>query len=168
MKFSMLTIAGTIASANAAIRGDATKVLKKMALMQKIADAANKKAFGTIRRLEENQNYNYNGGEVTAETIIQPYMCVTANVYGYNADGGDGEENNNGGNYYSSSSGKPTMSYLSFAAASDANNNGYEYLYGDNDEYMTTLPNYLRAIGTAWAEERAQLCDDCESMENFW
>lgn len=177
MKFSMLTIAGAIASANAAIRGDSTKALKKMALMQKIADAANKKTFGVIRRLEaegeEAQNGNYEYGEVTAETIVQPYMCVTANVYGYQAaeeEGGEEEDENNNANRYSSSSswGKPTVSYLSFVGVNDDDNNGYNYLYGDSDEYMTTLPEYLRAIGTAWAEERAQLCDDCEMMENFW
>ena len=155
----MLTIAGALAAANAAaIRGDATKTLKKMALMQKFTDAANKKAFGAIRRLQDGDEY-YNAEEVTAETVIQPYMCVTAKVY----MGG-----NNNANAYASSSSAPTQSYLSFVGATDANNNGYEYLYGENDEYMTTLSAYLSAIGSSWAEERANLCDDCEQMENFW
>jgi len=154
----MLTIAGALAAANAAaIRGDATKTLKKMALMQKFTDAANKKAFGAIRRLQDGDEY-YNAEEVTAETVIQPYMCVTAKVY----MGG-----NNNANAYASSSSVPTQSYLSFVGATDANNNGYEYLYGENDEYMTTLSAYLSAIGSSWAEERANLCDDCEQMENF-
>mmetsp|Transcript_12662 Transcript_12662/g.21565 ORF Transcript_12662/g.21565 Transcript_12662/m.21565 type:complete len:523 (+) Transcript_12662:97-1665(+) len=166
MKFSMLTIAGALAAANAAaIRGDATKTLKKLALMQKITDAANKKAFGAIRRLDENMNYYNDAEEVTAETVIKPYMCVTAKVYMGGNNNGDGENNN--ANAYASSSSVPTLSYLSFVGATDANNNGYEYLYGDNDEYMTTLPAYLSAIGTSWAEERANLCDDCEQMENF-
>lgn len=171
MKFSMLTIAGALAAANAAaIRGDATKTLKKLALMQKITDAANKKAFGVIRRLQDEEdeegNQYYDQAEVTAETVIQPYMCVTAKVYMGN-NNGDGENNNNANAYASSSTSYPTMSYLSFVGATDSNNNGYEYLYGQNDEYMTTLSAYLSAIGVSWAEERANLCDDCMNMENF-
>mmetsp|Transcript_11957 Transcript_11957/g.17175 ORF Transcript_11957/g.17175 Transcript_11957/m.17175 type:complete len:526 (-) Transcript_11957:116-1693(-) len=166
MKFSMLTIAGALAAANAAstTRGDAAKTLKKMALMQKFTDTVNKKAFGGFtRRLQDEDEQNYEYGEqeeVTAETIIQPYMCVTATVY-------NGNNNNNNNANANGSSAKPTISYLSFVGATDANNNGYEYLYGNNDEYMTTLSAYLQAIGTSWAEERAQLCDDCEMMEKF-
>jgi len=162
----MLTIAGALAAANAAaIRGDAAKTLKKMALMQKFTDAANQKAFGTIRRLQDDEEMNYYNAEeeVTAETVIQPYMCTTAKVY---MGGNNNGDNANANNAYASSA-VPTISYLSFVGATDANNNGYEYLYGENDEYMTTLSAYLSAIGSSWAEERANLCDDCEQMENF-
>lgn len=165
----MLTIAGALASANAAIRGDSAAILKKMAVLEKLTEAANKKAFGAMRKLQdENQNYNYGEQQVTAETIIQPYVCTTATVYGVDGQGGEGGEQNqnayNNGGY----SAKPTVSYLSFAAVSDANNNGYEFLYGENDEYITTLAAYLQAIGTSYCEERANLCEDCENMENFW
>lgn len=171
MKFSMLTIAGALAAANAAsTRGDAARSLKTMALMQKVTDELNKKAFGGFdRRLqdEDNMNYEYNQEEITAETIIQPYMCVTATVYnGNNNANNDANENN--ANAYAYSSAKPTISYLSFVGATDADNNGYEYLYGNNDEYMTTLSAYLQAVGTSWAEEKAELCEDCEMLENFW
>ena len=171
MKFSIVTIAGALASANAAtIRGDAA--LKKLAVMQKFTNSVNKKTFGaTRRRLDQNQNnqedqYQENE-EVTAETVLQPYVCTTATVYmGNNGD--------NGGNYYynNGSSAKPTISYLSFTSVNDQNvdqnNGGYEYLYGNSDEYITTLALYLQAIGVSYAEEKANLCEDCEDMQSFW
>jgi hypothetical protein len=159
MKFSIVTIAGALASANAAaIRGDAA--LKKLAVMQQFNNSVNKKTFGaTRRRLDQNQNNQ----EVTAETVLQPYVCTTATVYmGNNGD--------NGGNYYynNGSSAKPTISYLSFTSVNDQNDGGYEYLYGNSDEYITTLALYLQAIGVSYAEEKANLCEDCEDMESFW
>jgi len=163
MKFSIVTIAGALASANAAaIRGDAA--LKKLAVMQQFTNSVNKKTFGaTRRRLDQNQNNQ----EVTAETVLQPYVCTTATIYmGNNGDNG-------GNSYYSNgSSAKPTISYLSFTSVNDQNvdqnNGGYEYLYGNSDEYFTTLALYLQAIGVSYAEEKANLCEDCEDMESFW
>ncbi len=197
----MLTIAGALAGANAAstTRGVSTKTLKKLAAMQQFTDALNKNAFGGFaRRLQDedenqedqNQNMEYEEDEeLSAETVVQPHMCVTAKVYD-----GENEENQNqnnwnqekyeyGGNYnadeeaeananYANANGnyqaKPTVSYLSYQAATYENDNGYYYEYGNNDEYMTTLSSYLQAIGTSWAEERAQLCDDCMMLEGFW
>lgn len=157
MKFSMLTIAGALATANAAsFRGDATATLKKMAIMQKVADAANKNAFGAVRRLENN-------AYITDETIIQPLTCITAKVY-VAQGGGEGEGENQ--NMYSSGDG-PYMSYLTYQGETAASNNGYEYVYGQDDEYLVTLNDYLVAIGSSWAEERANLCDDCANMQNF-
>lgn len=189
MKFSLLTIACAVASANAAIRGDTAA--GKEALMRKITDAANKKAFGALRRLEgqqqqqeeEEDEYEQNGEyedeeEVSSETKLQPFMCVTAKVYNYNADGGEGEdaeegeENNNNYNYNAANAdyavdGQATMSYLSFTSVENAEEDGQNVMYGNAQEYMTTLPTYLSAIGTAWAEEQAQLCEDCEIMQDF-
>ena len=187
MKFSLLTIACAVASANAAIRGD-TAAGKKV-LMRKITDAANKKSFGALRRLEgqqqqeeeEEDEYEQNGeyedeDEVSSETKLKPFMCVTANVYGFNADGGEGEDaeegEENNYNYNANANyasyGQATMSYLSFTSAESAEEDGQNVMYGNSQEYMTTLPTYLSAIGTAWAEEQAQLCEDCEIMQDFW
>ena len=68
---------------------------------------------------------------------------------------------------YSSGNG-PYMSYLTYQGETAASNNGYEYVYGQDDEYLVTLNDYLVAIGSSWAEERANLCDDCSNMQNFW
>jgi len=90
MKIYTLTIAGALASANAAIRGDAALKLKKM---QKLSNAVNKNAFRVVRRMNEEEEgdvdeeaadqyqyqYQYND-----EGGVKPYMCVTATLY----DGG--------------------------------------------------------------------------------
>lgn len=202
MKFSMLTIAGALAAANAAstTRGVSTKTLKKMAAMQQFTVALNKKAFGGFTRHLQDEDENQEGQdqnmeyedeeELSDETVVRPHMCVTAKVYD-----GENEENQNqnnwnqekyeyGGNYnadeeadaeananYANANGnyqaKPTVSYLSFNTATVEDNDGYEYYYGNKDEYMTTLSSYLQAIGSSWAEERAQLCDDCMMLEGF-
>jgi hypothetical protein len=171
MKFSILAIVGALASANAAaIRGDAA-ALKKLAVMQQFTNAFNKKTFGVTRRLDaeanaENNGQNQGNQEVTTETVIQPYVCTTATVYTGNEYGFYGY-NQNG------ASSKPTVSYLSFMSkngqANNANNANNAYGdYGDYDEYMTTLSAYLSAVGVSYANERANLCEDCEDMESFW
>jgi len=135
MKFSIVTIAGALASANAAtIRGDAA--LKKLAVMQKFTNSVNKKSFGATRRrrLDQNQNnqedqYQENE-EVTAETVLQPYVCTTAK-----SSGG-------------------LVSYISF-------------IDGGGAEYITTLSSYLEAIGESYAEELANLCNECDLFEDY-
>uniref|UniRef100_A0A7S2VHL8 Uncharacterized protein n=1 Tax=Skeletonema marinoi TaxID=267567 RepID=A0A7S2VHL8_9STRA len=72
MKIYTLTIAGALASANAAVRGDAAHKLKKM---QKLSNAVNKDAFRT-RRMEAVDQETGSG--------VKPYKCVTATTY----DGG--------------------------------------------------------------------------------
>lgn len=159
MKFSMLTIAGALATANAAsFRGDATATLKKMALMQKFTDAANKNIFGAARRLNENNAY------VTDETVIQPKVCMTVKAWGVDGEGGgDGDNQNNGNSGYG-----PYISYLTYTSETSTNTGDYEFTYGADDEYVTLLSSYLAAVGSAWAEEKANLCDDCANMQNFW
>ena len=160
MKFSILTIAGALATANAssAVRGDAAK---KIVLMQQIADAANKKMFeaaSKTRRLD-------GGAYITSETVIQPRVCITAKVYGYEGEAG-GADAENGGNYNTANG--PYMSYLTWEGETSASYGDVEYVYGNDDEYTSTLADYVQAIGSSYAEEKANLCDDCAQMQTFW
>ena len=152
MKFSILAIAGALVSAKAAvIRGDFAA--QKLAVMQRLTDAANKKAFGVVNRhLEENQDNQNNEEEATSETVLQPNTCITAAVY--NGDDDSGFAN------------MATTSYLTFSSAAKTyDENGDAIQSGGNSMYVTTLSGYLSIIGQAWAEERRTICDDCETME---
>ncbi len=149
----MLTIAGALATANAAsIRGDAAK---KIAIMQKVTDAINKKAF---RRLEENAQ-NYQG--YAEDTVIQPMTCVTAKVY--NAEGANGQ--NEGQNYGSTG---PYKSYITFSGDTAVTNDGYSYANTATEEYATSLSSYLATIGASAALEQSLLAYDCYVFNNFW
>ena len=160
MKFSMLTIAGALATANAssAVRGDAAK---KIALMQKISDAANKKMFEAASKTRRLDAY------ITSETVIQPLTCITAKVYGVEGEAGGEGDAENGGNYNSMANG-PYVSYLTWEGETSATYGDVEYIYGNDDEYVSTLSDYVLAIGSSYAEEKANLCDDCGQMQNFW
>ena len=76
MKFSILTIAGALASANAAVRGDAALKFKKT---QKLSNAVNKNTSRVVRRMNEEAVYEEDTG-----SGVKPYKCVTATLY----DGG--------------------------------------------------------------------------------
>lgn len=155
----MLTIAGALATANAssAVRGDAAK---KIALMQKISDAANKNMFeaaSKTRRLD--------GAYISSETVIQPLTCITAKVYGVEGEAGREADGENGGNYMANG---PYVSYLTWEGETSASYGDVQYIYGGDDEYTSTLADYVVAIGSSYAEEKANLCEDCSQMENFW
>jgi hypothetical protein len=147
MKFSILTIAGALASANAAIRGDAALKLKKM---QKLSNAVNKNAFRVVRRMNEEEGGDVDEeaneeGDVDEEAAdqyqyqyndeggVKPYMCVTATLY----DGG-------------------TASFMSFT--------------NDGAEYMTDIGTFIAMRGQMYAQEEANTCEYCEmeGMRETW
>ena len=147
MKISTLTIAGALASANAAVRGDSALKLKKM---QKLSNAVNKNAFRVDRRMNEDEEgdgdeeaadqYQYEDNADADQAVdeetgsgVKPYMCVTATLY----DGG-------------------TASFMSFT--------------NDGAEYMTDIGTFIAMRGQMYAQEEANTCEYCEEngMRETW
>ena len=140
MKIYTLTIAGALASANAAVRGDSALKLKKM---QKLSNAVSKNAFRVVRRMNEEEEgdvdeeaadqYQYNN-----EGGVKPYMCVTATLY----DGG-------------------TASFMSFTQSSGE---------GESAEYITDINSFISMRGQMYAQEEANTCEYCEEngMRETW
>ena len=162
MKFSLLTITGALASANAAtIRGDqSSRSLKKIALMRKFTDALNKKARPVTRRLDE-QGDQEEEEEITAETVMTVGYCVSAKVYGYNGD-------NNGDNNANYSGNTATMSYISFSTGVGSEYS-YDSAYGNQgEEYVTSLDTYLQVVGESYAVEKSSLYSQCAMMASYW
>eukprot|EP00984_Skeletonema_dohrnii_P013520 scaffold5595_cov71-Skeletonema_dohrnii-CCMP3373.AAC.5 len=141
MKFSILTIAGALASTNAVVRGDAALKLKKM---QKLS-TVNKNAFHVVRRMNEEgdgdeeaaDQYQYQDNADADEAVdeetgsgVKPYMCVTATLY----DGG-------------------TASFMSFTQSSGD---------GESAEYITDINSFISMRGQMYAQEMANTCQYCE------
>ena len=142
MKFHTITLLGALASANAGvIRGNAAA--KKLAIMQKLTEAGNKKSSDAIRRQLEDQNNNaqeqndnmYEG--FTQDSELTPNVCVTvskANAYGGSTT---------------------TTPFMTFNT-------------GDSTNYAVSLASYLSAIGSSWVAEKEGMCDECQMYEGYW
>ena len=141
MKINTITLLGALASANAGvIRGNTAA--KKLAIMQKLTEAGNKKSSGAIRRQleEENNNAqdddnNYEG--FTEGSVLTPGTCVTVSKT----------------NQYDGS--MSSTSYMTFAT-------------GDGVNHAASLAAYLGEIGASWVEEQKGMCEECRMYEAYW
>ena len=140
MKFHTITLLGALASANAGvIRGNTAA--KKLAIMQKLTEAVNKKSSGAIGRqlAEEEQDYNanYDYQGFTQDTVLTPGVCVTVSTTSA---------------YDGSSANKP---YMTFNTA-------------DGGNYAVSLATYLAEIGASWVAEKEGMCEECQMYEGYW
>lgn len=140
MKINTITLLGALASANAGvIRGNAAA--KKLAIMQKLTEAGNKKSSGAIRRQLEEENNNaqdddnlYEG--FTEGGVLTPGTCVTVSK----------------ANQYDGST--SSTSYMTFAT-------------GDGVSHASSLATYLGEIGASWVQEQKGMCEECQSYEAY-
>ena len=139
MKINTITLLGALASANAGvIRGNAAA--KKLAIMQKLTEAVNKKPSGAIGRqlAEEEQDYNanYDYQGFTQDTVLTPGVCVTVskeNAYGNTV----------------------SIPYMTFTT-----DNGVTY--------AVSLSAYLSGIGASWVGEKEGMCEECNTYQSYW
>ena len=140
MKINTITLLGALASANAGvIRGNTAA--KKLAIMQKLTEAGNKKSSGAIRRqLEQDNNAQEQDENIyegfTQDGEITPGTCVTVSKT----------------NQYGSTS---SASYMTFAT-------------GDGVNHVASLATYLGEIGSSWVQEMKDMCEECRVYESYW
>ena len=168
MKFSILAIACTLASASAN-----TAVLKKNAsFVRRMQDEneqnENEQQQGNEEQGQNNANEAYQYQAQNQQAGLKPSMCITAtyngNNYGNNNNGeGEGEEEEDNNNY---AAGTKTMSFMSFTQSAGANNGEY----GETIKYTTDLATFISARGQAYAQEMANTCNYCEmdGMRDLW
>jgi hypothetical protein len=139
MKINTITLLGALASTNAGvIRGNTAA--KKLAIMQKLTEAVNKKSSGAIRRqlAEEEQDYNanYDYQGFTQDTVLTPGVCVTVSKT----------------SAYGNTVSVPYMTYTTDAGVT----------------YAATLSAYLSGIGASWVAEKEGMCEECQMYEGYW
>ncbi|KAK1741704.1 hypothetical protein QTG54_007277 [Skeletonema marinoi] len=153
MKFSLIALAGAVASANASVkniklgnrklrRGDVTEALLKNAVPFK------------TRRLDGADEAN----EVDGSYSISFGKCIDIKTKSDDLFDENVIEQVQNGNALS------LKSYILFYACQDAY--GYGCSEDDSDVYMVDLPTYLSVVGTKQVYKRNDYCEQCEQNQD--